>query len=65
MNTNCRSLGIVVGDWGVGREVEVSGARVGDASVTREDIRGGIWIRFGSQSIIIIVFTQIKIICNN
>ena len=34
-NSNCRSLGIVVDDWGIGREVEVSGARIGNASVTR------------------------------
>jgi hypothetical protein len=39
-------LGIVVGDWGVRCEIEVSGARVGNASVTREDIRGGIWNGF-------------------
>ena len=41
-NSNCRSLGIVVGDWGIRCEIEVSGTRVGDASVTREDIRGGV-----------------------
>ncbi len=45
-NSNWWSLGIVVGDWGVRCEVEVSGARVGDASVTGEDIGGG----FGADS---------------
>ena len=45
-NSNCRSLGIVVGDWGVRCEIEVSDARVGDANVTREDIRGGRWNGF-------------------
>ncbi len=34
--------GIVVGNWGIGSKVEAAGARVGKASVTRWNMRGGI-----------------------
>ncbi len=42
-DSNCWGKGIVVGDWGVGSKVEATGARVGNASVTRWNMRGGIW----------------------
>ena len=39
---NCWVKGIVVGDWGIGSKVETAGARVGDAGVTKWNMRGGI-----------------------
>ncbi len=42
-DSNRWGKGVVIGDWGVGSEVEAAGARVGDASVARWNIRGGIW----------------------
>ena len=38
--------GIVVGNWGVGSKVETTGARVGNAGVTRWNMRGEIWNLF-------------------
>jgi hypothetical protein len=41
-----RSLGVVVGNWGIGRKLVTIGAGIGDAFVMSWKCRGGIWNKF-------------------
>jgi hypothetical protein len=39
-------LGVVVGNWGIGRKVVAIGAGIGDACVMSRKRRGGMWNKF-------------------
>jgi hypothetical protein len=46
MDSNSRGLGVVVGNWGIGRKVVAIGAKIGDACVMSRKRRGGMWKKF-------------------
>ncbi len=62
MDSNGWSLGDIVGNWGIRHEVVPVGAGIGDACLTNWKSRGGIWNKFSCYSIIVIVFTQIRVV---
>jgi hypothetical protein len=41
-----KSLGVVVGNWGIGRKVVTIGAKIGDTYVMNWEHRGEIWNKF-------------------
>ena len=45
-DSNGRSLGVIVGDWGIGHKVVPIGARISDACVVSWKSRRGIWNKF-------------------
>jgi hypothetical protein len=64
-DSNGRSLGVIVGDWGIGRKVVTIGAGIDNACMMSWKHRRGIWHKFSCYSEVIIFFTQIRIIAIN
>ncbi len=45
-DSNGQSLGVIVGDWGIGRKVVPIGTQISNACVMSWKSRGGIWNKF-------------------